>query len=119
MWQLENKTPFETGCGFTKDKNGNETWIVIVKATYTINGSSELTISEEQRKVTSEPLYRGEPGESSLLYDTDFVLEKPSSEKINWSIISIQRLFSSSLKSPSAYADCPNTETITFSNFTV
>ncbi|MCP3925182.1 MAG: DUF2169 domain-containing protein [Desulfobacterales bacterium] len=82
MWQLENKTPFETGCGFTKDKNGNETWIVIVKATYTINGSSELTISEKQRKVTSEPLYRGEPGESSLIYDTDFVLEKPNTDVV-------------------------------------
>ena len=39
-----------------------------------------LSVADEQAPIQLAPLYSGEPGSSSLLYDTDLVLEKPGTD---------------------------------------
>lgn len=82
MWQLYNKTPFAAERAFVRDKNGAEVWIVVVKATFTINPDGSTHLTEPQPKVCSAPQYRGDPTQSSLLYDSDLVPTKPRTDVI-------------------------------------
>ncbi len=65
-----------------RDKNGAEVWLVAVKGTYEIkpNGIPELT--EKQVEVCTAPEYSGEPGKSSLKYESDLVYARPHTDII-------------------------------------
>lgn len=65
---------------YLMDKNGAETLLIILKGTWSIGTDGKLTIADEQMPVFSEPVYAGEPGKSSLIYDTDIVLNKPGTD---------------------------------------
>jgi hypothetical protein len=80
MWQLDNRTPFAAGQGWTRNLDGAETWIVIVKATFDIGDDGSLRLSDPQPPVSRTPKYRGEPGASSIIYDNDFVLGKTTTD---------------------------------------
>jgi len=77
---LINNSPFTTAPFFLMDKNGAETLLVVVKGTWSIGSDGTLTFAEEQMQILSEPVYSGEPGKSSLIHDTDVVLEKPGTD---------------------------------------
>jgi len=80
MWQLQNRTPFAAERAFVRDKNGAETWVVAVKATFTIYPDGSTTLAEQQAAVCMAPQYRGDPLKSSLLYDSDLVHTKPGTD---------------------------------------
>ncbi|MCP4160496.1 MAG: DUF2169 domain-containing protein [Deltaproteobacteria bacterium] len=82
MFEIENKTPFDANGAVLQDKNGDKFWIVAVKATHEILEDGTLKIAEEQKEVSTEPVYRGKPEETSLLYDTDIVLSKKTTDVI-------------------------------------
>ncbi|MCP3922316.1 MAG: DUF2169 domain-containing protein [Desulfobacterales bacterium] len=82
MHEIVNKTPFSAEGVILQDKNGEKQWIVAVKATYNILDDGTTEIAEEQKPVTTAPVYLDEPGTSSLLYDTDFVLSKKTTDVI-------------------------------------
>lgn len=65
---------------FMMDKEGAEVMLLVLKGTWRIGESGTLAGAEEQAPVISEPVYRGEPDKSSLIYDTDAVLEKPGTD---------------------------------------
>lgn len=65
---------------FLMDRDGAEVMLLVLKGTWRIEGGSKLSIAEEQMPVISEPVYRGEPGKSSLIFDTDAVLEKTGTD---------------------------------------
>jgi hypothetical protein len=44
------------------------------------DGSTE--VAKEQPEITRSPVYRGEPGQSSLIYDNDFVLAKKTTDVV-------------------------------------
>jgi len=75
-----NNSPFTAAPFFLMDKNGAETLLVVVKGTWSIGSNGTLTLAEEQMPILTEPVYSGEPGQSSLIYDTDVVLEKPGTD---------------------------------------
>ena len=79
MWQIENHTPFGSQCAFARDRNGAETWLVAVKASYLINTDGSLSIGEPANPLLS-PEYAGEPGKSALRYDSDLQLSKPGTD---------------------------------------
>lgn len=81
MWQIENHTPFGAQCAFARDRNGAETWLVAVKASYLINTDGSLSIGEPADPLLS-PEYFGEPAGSSLKYDSDLQLFKPGTDII-------------------------------------
>ena len=64
------------------DRYGGETLLVLVKGTWRIGSGGTLSLAEEQVPVHLEPVYLGEPGASSLIHDTDVVLEKPGTDCI-------------------------------------
>ena len=75
-----NKTPLNAAPFILLDHTGAETLLVVMKGTWSIGKDGILTVADEQMPVMSEPLYSGEPGQSSLIYDTDIVLEKPGTD---------------------------------------
>ena len=80
MHQINNQTPFQAAKAALVDKNGNQTWVVVVKATYVWNDEGLLKLAPEQEPVCPAPRYFGEPGQSSLLRDGEFVTEHPGTD---------------------------------------
>lgn len=76
MWELSNRTRFVAERTFTRDRDGAEVLLVVVKATFTIGDDGEVTVAEHQVPVTMTPVHSGEPGSSSLLHDSDFALTR-------------------------------------------
>lgn len=79
---LLNSTPFAATPLFLSDRHGAETLLVIVKGTWRINRDGTLSVAEEQVPVRFEPLYSDDPASSSLIHDTDIILEKPGTDCI-------------------------------------
>jgi hypothetical protein len=77
MWIVEADSPYQTGRCFLQDKDGKLNWIVVVKGTYDVLPDGSVALSKEQEPVHTVPMYKGEEDKSSLLYDTDLVLDKP------------------------------------------
>jgi hypothetical protein len=80
MWQLQNTTPFAADRAWVRDRNGAEVWLVAVRCTFDILPDGSTRCAKTQEPPVLAPLYRGEPGQSSLLYDTDFHLTKPTTD---------------------------------------
>src|SRR5688572_3450642 len=82
MWTLKNRTPYAAERNWTRDKRGVHQWIVAVKATFTIAKDGKLSLSDEQVPPVLAPEYHGEPGMSSLRYDSDLLRAKPCTDVI-------------------------------------
>jgi hypothetical protein len=54
-----------------RDRDGAEVWLVAVKGTFLIGPDGSTSQADVQERVCLSPVYRGQPGKSSLLYDTD------------------------------------------------
>lgn len=80
MWQVENATPFEAAGNWTRDRNGAEVWLVAVRCTFTISPDGTTAIAEKQDAPVLAPVHRGDPATTSLLYDSDFHLTKPTTD---------------------------------------
>lgn len=79
---LINSTPLTATPLILTDRHGAESLLVMVKGTWQINRDGTLDIAEEQVPVRLEPEYSGDPTSSSLLHDSDIVLEKPGTDCI-------------------------------------
>jgi hypothetical protein len=80
MWTVANETPFKTDRTIVVDKHGARHWVVVVKATFAIHPDGGTEIAKKQVDPLLVPEYRGEPGESSLLYESDLVSDKPGTD---------------------------------------
>lgn len=80
MWQVDNRTPFAIERGWVRDRDGTEIWLVAVKATFDILEDGRTVVSSEQPPVLRLPEYFGEPVQSSIKYDADLVLTKPTTD---------------------------------------
>jgi hypothetical protein len=76
MWQVDNNTPLAIERGFLRDRQGGEVWIVVIKGTFDVGPSGNLHKAAEQPPPARVAAWAGEPGKSSLLHDSDFVLAK-------------------------------------------
>ncbi len=77
---FSNNTPFTAAPFFPMDRTGAETLLIVVKGTWGIGNDGNLSVADEQAPIREMPLYYGEPGSSSLCYDTDLVMEKPGTD---------------------------------------
>jgi len=77
MWQVDNRTPFATASSWVLDAEGNEIWVVAVKATYDIAPDGQCSISATQSSVLRDPV-QGEKGEP--LFETDLGHPKPNTD---------------------------------------
>ena len=63
---LENNTPYKAELALIADENGRDVMLILIKQTYDISSTGELTLAEEQADICFEGEYFGEPGLSSL-----------------------------------------------------
>jgi hypothetical protein len=82
MWALKNRTPYAAERNWTRDKTGVHHWLVAVKATFDISPDGKLKLADEQIPPVLAPVYYGEPGLSSLRYDSDLLAVKPGTDVI-------------------------------------
>ncbi|PKN89215.1 MAG: DUF2169 domain-containing protein [Deltaproteobacteria bacterium HGW-Deltaproteobacteria-1] len=78
--KIINSSPLIAATYFLMDKEGAEVMLLVLKGTWRIEGGGKLSVADGQMPIISEPIYRGEPDKSSLIYDTDVVLEKPGTD---------------------------------------
>ena len=84
MWRIDNRTPFAAERAWVRDRDGSEIWLVAVKATFDIRPDGTTAIAEEQPPVLRVPEYHGEPGKSSIKYESDLVLTKQTTDRFDW-----------------------------------
>ena len=81
MWEIDNATPFAAAYTWVRDRNGADCWVVAVEeAHFLIQPDGSTTLSDEQSEVCLVPKYLGEPGQSSLIYDSDLIHTKPTTD---------------------------------------
>ncbi|HSI49050.1 MAG TPA: DUF2169 domain-containing protein [Ideonella sp.] len=80
MWQIENHTPFGAERAWARDRDGAEVWLVAIKATFDIAPDGGLTIADQQPPPEKTTVYFGEPGRSSVRYESDLVLTKKTTD---------------------------------------
>lgn len=80
MWELRNRTPFSADRSFAIDKTGARSYVVVVKGTFNVAPDGKLSIADEQIPIEAAPRYRGEPGESSLIYEQELIAGKPRTD---------------------------------------
>lgn len=83
MWALRNRVAYAAQRNGTRDKHGAHWWIVAVRATFEIGAVGRRSRAGAQLPPTLAPEYLGEPGASSLHYDSDLRtgLDRPDSER--------------------------------------
>ncbi len=77
MWTLDNRTSYSAERNWIRDKTGAHHWLVAVKATFGVAPDGQLTLADEQLPPMLAPVYRDEPGASSLRYDSDLLAIRP------------------------------------------
>ena len=82
MWALDNRTLFAADRSWVRDREGAEVWLVAVKGTFNINPDGSTRVADEQAEVQLAAKYSGEPGKSSLLYDSDLPRTKVTTDII-------------------------------------
>lgn len=82
MWQVHNLTPFAADRSWIRDRDGAEVWLVAVRCTFDIHANGTTTPATEQGPVMLAPKYFGDAATTSLQYDTDFVLTKPTTDVV-------------------------------------
>ena len=80
MWQVENRTPFAAERGWVRDRRGAEVWLVAVKCTFDILPDGSTQVSGEQPPPVLVPEHHGEPGRSSLKFESDLVRTKVATD---------------------------------------
>lgn len=80
MWALENKTPYGADRNWTRDSDGVHWWVVAVRATFDLCANGKLRLADEQPPPVLAPEYFGDPGASSLRYESDLLYRKPTTD---------------------------------------
>lgn len=80
MWQIENRTPFAAEQGWIRNRDGAEVWLVVVKASFDIQPDGTTEVAKVQPPPLRVPEHHGEPGSSSIRYESDFVLTKATTD---------------------------------------
>ncbi|MBU8894437.1 DUF2169 domain-containing protein [Corallococcus sp. M34] len=80
MWGVKNRTALAVERNWTRDKHGVHWWLVAVRATFAISPEGRLLLADAQRPPVLAPEYFGEPGQSSLRYDSELLAAKPGTD---------------------------------------
>lgn len=82
MLQLRNETAFATDRCILLDKDANQIWTVILKATFQLNADGPPSLAAQQEPVCRAPRYRGDPAHTSLLRECELVVGHPGTDII-------------------------------------
>ncbi len=80
MLQLQNNTPYQAERAALVDKDGNQIWVVIVKASYVVRPDGTTEVDPDQEPVCKVPSYAGAAGRSSLLRESELVTGHPGTD---------------------------------------
>jgi hypothetical protein len=80
MLALANKTAYAAERNLGKDNRGALHWVVAVRASFDIERNGRLRAADEQTSPAFAPEYFGDPGASSIRWDADLTLMKPSTD---------------------------------------
>jgi hypothetical protein len=78
--ELVNHTPFAAEAHFATDEDGQPLVVPIVKATFDVDARGTLAVAEEQVPVDFIGSTYGDPGESSIRFESDIAFVKPSTD---------------------------------------
>lgn len=79
---LDNATLFAaTPCALA-DLDGGDFLVVVVKATYALDGEGGMALADAQRPVELADVFTGEPGASSVAYASDVALRKTGTDVV-------------------------------------
>lgn len=71
MWAVINNTNYSAEGGWVQDKDANQIWLVVLKATFDILPNGSTRRAKKQVPVLRTPMYQGKFADSSLLYEAD------------------------------------------------
>src|SRR5262245_15272977 len=80
MLQLINNTDFSAESAALVGPDGDQFWVVVVKATYSLNEDGSIDRHPQPEPVCLSPSYSGEPGKSSLLREGEMVFDHPGTD---------------------------------------
>ena len=69
--ELINHSPYKAGIVVDTDRDGADTLVLMVKATFDIEPDGNVRLAEKQRDIEWGDVSAGEPGASSVLYESD------------------------------------------------
>src|SRR6185503_5660973 len=78
---FQNLTPFAAEALLLLDEEGAQVITLIAKATYAIKGSG-LALASEQAPLVKAPIHHGEPGASSLKYESEASYTKTATDVV-------------------------------------
>jgi hypothetical protein len=79
---LVNLSPLEVGVTISMDKHGYEHILAVAKGTFTIESDGTCVLAKEQQPLVYADEYYGEPGISSVRYESDFAFHKPKMDVV-------------------------------------
>ena len=82
MWEVENGTPFQASGNWVRARDGAEVWLVAVRCAFDIHPDGSTFVAKKQESPVLAPEFLGDPATSSLKYDSDFQLTKPTTDVI-------------------------------------
>jgi hypothetical protein len=77
MFQTDNETDYEVQAVGATDRDGRNSWVVAVKATFDLLPGGRIRRAETQIPILMTPEYTGEDGASSVRYESDLHPSKP------------------------------------------
>jgi hypothetical protein len=79
---LRNQTPYTCQSLPLTAKNGATFLRIVLKGGFDILPDGQLLLAQEQPEVVMEDTYWGEPGKSSVRYESDVILGKPTTDLV-------------------------------------
>lgn len=76
MLRVQNKTPFVTHLFGALDLERRDTAVVVVKGTFAFAPNGATRVADEQEPIALGDAHHGEPGKSSVRYESDLAPEK-------------------------------------------
>lgn len=70
MWQVKNQTPYVVKGSWIRNRQGEEVWVIVLKATWDILPDGTTMLSAIQPPINTGPVFQDDG--RILLYDTDF-----------------------------------------------
>jgi hypothetical protein len=80
--ELVNWTPFAAERTVVTDREGRDVLLTVVKCTYALGKSGKLEPAAKQRPVQPVDDFYGEPGESSVRWESDLAVYKPATDVV-------------------------------------
>jgi hypothetical protein len=82
MWALNNRTPYGAERCWLRDSRGAYHFVVAVRVSFALDAAGKLELADEQLAPRSAPEFEGDPGLSSLKYESDLGAMPPTTEVV-------------------------------------